>query len=358
MSGDIICLQKRVPYAEYRDLEHPTVRSFLEYIKDGISVNFRPLSSPKEEGFLLEFLKTASYDNVCSELAQHLGLDDPQKLQLTQHNMYAHQPHRNPIKYHGADNLEAMIMRHCPNILYYEILDVPLPELERLKCLRVQFHNEKCECVGEHQVRLPRDKGVGDLLGELRKELGEEYEGKPMRLMEVYHGKIFKVLRHDTTLDTLNADYWQYRAEVIPEDEREAHPGEHNLLHVCHFRTDERSDGIATAFGDPFWLRVRRGETLADIKPRIQDKLGVPGDDFAKWKFAFSARQMHHPLEHLDDGDDVLSRFPRTPLFSLNNCRYYGGEYCFLGLEHRDMRPQRAAQHGKYTFERPLRINN
>eukprot|EP00803_Ostreobium_quekettii_P004318 evm.model.scf_1518.4 EVM.evm.TU.scf_1518.4 scf_1518:22440-34055(-) len=311
----------------------------------------------EEEGFRLELLKTMTYDNVCSELAQHLGLDDPRKLRLTQHNMYAHQPHRNPIKYRGVDSLEAMIVhvRHYTNILYYEILDMPLPELEKLKCLRVQFHNEKCECIGEHQVRLPKDKFVADLLGELRKELGEEYEGKPMRLMEVYHGKIFKVLKYDTTLDTLNENYWQYRAEVIPEDERELHPGEHNL-HVCHFRTDDNSNGIATTFGDPFWLRIRQGETLADVKPRIQDKLGVPGDEFAKWKFAFSARQMHHPLEYLDDGDDVLSKFPRLPLFSQNSCRYYGGEYCFLGLEHEDTRPRRPAQHSRYTYERPVRI--
>lgn len=135
------------------------------------------------------------YDDVCSELAQHLGIDDPRKLRLTQHNMYAHQPHRNPIKYRGAENLEAMFMhiRNYTNILYYEILDMPLPALEKLKCVRVQFHNEKSECLGEHQIRLSRDSGVEDLLQALKEELGEEYQGKLMRLMEVYHGKIFKV---------------------------------------------------------------------------------------------------------------------------------------------------------------------
>jgi len=357
MCGDIICLQRRLTDAEARALKHPTVKSFLEYIQNSKSVNFRPLMNPKDEGFKLELLKTMSYDDVCNELAQHLRVDDPRTIRLTQHNMYAHQPHRNPIKYRGADNLEAMIMhvRHYTNILYYEILDMPLPALEKLKCVRIQFHNEKSEYLGEHQIRIPRDSGVEDLLQALKQELGPEYQGKPMRLMEVYHGKIFKVLKYDTTLDHLNETYWQYRAEVIPDDERDPQPDEH-MLHVCHFKTEENSTGIATTFGDPFWLRIRQGETLADIKPRLKEKLGVANEDFAKWKFAYSARQMHHPLEYLSDEDDVLSKFPKVPLFSQNDNRYYGGEYCFLGLEHEDTRPRRLAQHSRYTYERPVRI--
>jgi ubiquitin carboxyl-terminal hydrolase 7 len=46
---------------------------------------------------------------------------------------------------------------HChqqmSDILYYEILDIPLPELERLKILKVAFHNHKTEQVEEQQVR-------------------------------------------------------------------------------------------------------------------------------------------------------------------------------------------------------------
>eukprot|EP00959_Pyramimonas_sp_CCMP1952_P364698 7637386-Pyramimonas_sp.AAC.1 len=39
------------------------------------------------------------------------------------------------------------------DILYYEVLDIPLPELERLKILKLAFHNHKTEQVGDHQVR-------------------------------------------------------------------------------------------------------------------------------------------------------------------------------------------------------------
>lgn len=35
-------------------------------------------------------------------------------------------------------------------------------------------------------------------------------------------------------------------------------------------------------FGEPFFLVIREGETLAEVKVRIQKKLQVPDDEFAK----------------------------------------------------------------------------
>jgi hypothetical protein len=42
-------------------------------------------------------------------------------------------------------------------------------------------------------VRLPRDSTVGDVLSELSTRLGPEYAGRRLRLLEVYHNKIYKV---------------------------------------------------------------------------------------------------------------------------------------------------------------------
>jgi hypothetical protein len=47
--------------------------------------------------------------------------------------------------------------------------------------------------VEEHVVRLPRDSSVGDVLGELGRRLGPDYAGRQLRLLEVYHSKIYKV---------------------------------------------------------------------------------------------------------------------------------------------------------------------
>lgn len=57
----------------------------------------------------------------------------------------------------------------------------------------MQFHNDKTEFVAEHVIRLPHDSQVEDVLRELSSRLGAEYSGRKLRLLEVYHSKIFKV---------------------------------------------------------------------------------------------------------------------------------------------------------------------
>lgn len=59
--------------------------------------------------------------------------------------------------------------------------------------MQIQFHNDKTEWVGEHVIRVPRDGNVGDVLLEVRKRLGQEYEGRQLRLLEVSQNKIYKV---------------------------------------------------------------------------------------------------------------------------------------------------------------------
>lgn len=58
---------------------------------------------------------------------------------------------------------------------------------------QVNFHNDKTEFVAEHVIRLPHDSQVGDVLRELSNRLGPDYADRKLRLLEVYHSKIFKV---------------------------------------------------------------------------------------------------------------------------------------------------------------------
>lgn len=58
---------------------------------------------------------------------------------------------------------------------------------------QIYFHNDKTEFVAEHVVRVPRDGNVADVLAELSKRLGADYEGRQLRLLEVYQSKVYKV---------------------------------------------------------------------------------------------------------------------------------------------------------------------
>ncbi|GMH43257.1 hypothetical protein BSKO_11179 [Bryopsis sp. KO-2023] len=360
LQGDIICIQLRVtPEARSRELRHPTVKTFLEYVQNSKTVNFRPLYNPKkDDGFKLELLKTMSYDEVTTELAKHLDVDNPYRIRLTQHNVSAHMPHRSPIKFQGMDSLDVMILhsRQYTNILYYEILDMPLPYLEKLKCMKVNFYNDKAELEGEHRIWLPKDNTVEDLIGALKEKLGEDYEGKAFRLIEgiqCWHQRSSRwICDPQATLETLREGYWTFRAEVVPLPDRHG-----NLfIHVCHFRSDENSVSVMT-FGDPFWLKIRATDTVADIKPQVKAKLDVSDEEFAKWKFAYHPRQMQS-IEYLVDEDIVLEKFARVPSYSeSDDTKYYGDSGAFLGLEHEDSKPVKRSVPSRYgVYERGIRI--
>lgn len=76
-------------------------------------------------------------------------------------------------------------MHQTTDILYYEVLDIPLPQLEELKILKFSFHNQKTEHVCDQIIRLPRVQTVEYLLNELKEKLKEYNIQGDLRLMEV-----------------------------------------------------------------------------------------------------------------------------------------------------------------------------
>ncbi|KAJ0021175.1 hypothetical protein Pint_31672 [Pistacia integerrima] len=116
--------------------------------------------------------KLFTYDVVVERVAQILNLDDPSKIRLTSHNSYSQQPKPQPINYRGVDHLADMLIQNdqTSDILYYEVLGIPLPELESLKFLKVAFHH--------------------DMKGEV--ELS--HPDAELRLLEVFYRTIYKNL--------------------------------------------------------------------------------------------------------------------------------------------------------------------
>ena len=139
-----------------------------------------------------------SYEEVTIEVANHLNVADPKKIRLTRHNIYYHLPYRRPITYNSTDRLEAMIQHfeEYTDILYYEILDMQLPTLEKMKGVMVLFHNPKTELQSAHMIRLPREMTIGDLVEQLKQELGDDYAYSDVRVMKTRNSKIIKVTRH------------------------------------------------------------------------------------------------------------------------------------------------------------------
>ncbi|KAG5583202.1 hypothetical protein H5410_053829 [Solanum commersonii] len=291
-----------------------------------VIVHFRALEKPKEDDFCLELAKSDTYDEVVERVAQRLGVDDSSKIRLTPHNCYSQQPKPNPIKYRSVDHLVDMLIHYnqISDILYYEVLDIPLPELQCLKTLKVAFHHSTKDEIEILNVRLPKQSTVGDVLNEIK-------------------SKIFPL---SEKIENINDQYWTLRAEEIPEEEKNLGPHD-RLIHVYHFTKETPQNQMQVQnFGEPFFLVIHEGETLAEIKVRIQKKLQVSDEEFSKWKFAFLS--LGRP-EYLQDSDIVSNRFQlRRVFFFLNSAQaedacillqrrdVYGAWEQYLGLEHAD----------------------
>ncbi|KAG8650977.1 hypothetical protein MANES_07G083000v8 [Manihot esculenta] len=348
--GDIICFQKSPQVGSGEQCRYPDVPSFLEYVHNRQVVRFRSLEKPKEDEFCLELSKLHNYDDVVERVARHLGLDDPSKIRLTSHNCYSQQPKPQPIKYRGVDHLSDMLVHYnqTSDILYYEVLDIPLPELQGLKTLKVAFHHSTKDEVVIHTIRLPKQSTVGDVINDLKTKVELSHPSAELRLLEVFYHKIYKIFPHNEKIENINDQYWTLRAEEIPEEEKNLSPND-RLIHVYHFMKDPAQNQQVQNFGEPFFLVIHEGETLAEVKVRIQKKLQVPDEEFAKWKFAFLS--LGRP-EYLQDTDIVSSRFQRRDV--------YGAWEQYLGLEHSDNAPKRsyAANQNRHAFEKPVKIYN
>ncbi|XP_057990811.1 ubiquitin C-terminal hydrolase 12-like isoform X3 [Hevea brasiliensis] len=353
--GDIICFHKSPPVGSGEQCRCPDVPSFLEYVHNRQVVRFRYLEKPKEDEFCLELLKLHNYDDVVERVARHLGLDDPSKIRLTSHNCYSQQPKPQPIKYRGVDHLSDMLVHYnqISDILYYEVLDIPLPELQGLKTLKVAFHHAAKDEVVIHTIRLPKQSTVGDVINDLKAKVELSHPSAELRLLEVFYHKIYKLLFifrffHNEKIENINDQYWTLRAEEILDEEKNLAPND-RLIHVYHFMKDPAQNQQVQNFGEPFFLVIHEGDTVAEAKVRIQKKLQVPDEEFAKWKFTFLS--LGRP-EYLQDSDIVSSRFQRRDI--------YGAWEQYLGLEHSDNAPKRsnAANQNRHTFEKPVKIYN
>ncbi|KAI4382644.1 hypothetical protein MLD38_008581 [Melastoma candidum] len=347
--GDILCFQKSPKVGSGEEYRYPNVPSFMEYVYNRQVVRFRSLEKPKEDEFSLELSKLHNYDDVVERLAHHLGLNDPSKIRLTSHNCYSQQPKPQPIKYRGVDHLGDMLVHYnqTSDILYYEVLDIPLPELQGLKTLKVAFHYATKDEVVIHTIRLPKNSTVGDVIDELKTKVELSHPNAEVRLLEVFYHKIYKIFPPSEKIENINDQYWTLRAEEIPEEEKNTGPDD-RLIHAYHFMKDTSQNQVQN-FGEPFFLVIRDGETLSDIKIRIQKKLQVADDEFAKWKFAFVS--LGRP-EYLVDSDVVSDRFQRRDV--------YGAWEQYLGLEHADNAQKRSytVNQNRHTFEKPVRIYN
>lgn len=93
-------------------------------------------------------------------------------------------------------------------------------------------------------------------------------------------------------------------------------------------------------------------ETMKELSQRIQKRLGIPDEDFAKWKFCHVKGISATAADWLEPGDVVVDKFPRQS--SIFGGR---GDQSYLGLVHSVTHAKRAPTRIPNLHERSIRIN-
>ncbi|PWA58335.1 ubiquitin carboxyl-terminal hydrolase 12 [Artemisia annua] len=79
------------------------------------------------------------------------------------------------------------------DILYHEVVDIPLPEMRHLKTLEVAFHHATTNEVVIYTIRLPKQSTVGDVINYLKTKVELSHEDAELRLLETCNSIIYQV---------------------------------------------------------------------------------------------------------------------------------------------------------------------
>ncbi|XP_065658399.1 ubiquitin carboxyl-terminal hydrolase 7 isoform X4 [Hydra vulgaris] len=338
MDGDIICFQ-----AVEKDLTCYELPTPVEYFKDllhQVQILFCDKTVPSDNGFIETLNLKMNYTQIANAAASTLGVD-PLKIQFFKPQIYRDQP-GNPVKCSFDGHLKDLVCsggRKGPKKIYYQVLTMPINELENKVQFKCTFIN--ADLKGEKELVILVDKNgyVHNLLTEAAKVV-ETVDTTALRLVEISASKIQRIVPSTTLLDSLvQQSQKNYRIEEIPREEL-SDDNRSLLVPVMHFQKE-----AYTSFGTPFYIKISEGETLGSLQDRVRKKINMPEKEFDKMKF--SLVKMGKVTYYPEDPSTCISLSD----FQSNN----SNQQNWLGLDHVNKAPKRT----RYAYtEKPIKILN
>ncbi len=324
--GDIVCFQVEMQERELQDLDKQSMFTtpiqFYDFFLNRVIVSFRPKYDDGQGGqdFEVTLSKKNTYDQMATKCGEMLKYD-PLKLRFTQSNGQNGSPKtiiRRQSNLTVAELISPGYMSGTHNnLLYYELLDVSIIELETKKSLKVTWIGPTNKEEGSHSFLLPKNTTINELAEtHLRPNVKLGTAGSnQIRLFTVEHGRLLQAYQGSELVRDVNENIELY-AEEIPHEEWEVDERD-KLINVFHYNKD-----AARTHGVPFRFSLKPDEVFGETKRRLQLRMGVSDKDLAKMRFSLIQTLTYTKPSPVND-EDVLFQH-----------KWVDGD--FLGVDHID----------------------
>ncbi|WVQ73689.1 hypothetical protein IAR50_003269 [Cryptococcus sp. DSM 104548] len=335
--GDIICYQVELPEKEVSDLDaqglYSSVPAFYDFLQNRILVHFKPRYEDKGNmapDFELILSKKSTYEVMANRVGDYLK-HDPLKLRFTSAHNQNGGP-KNTVK-RGLNQSVADITQtsyysqHSHIVIYYELLDISIVELETKKSLKVIWTGVHNKEETTHSFLLPKTHTFTDVAEQLSKLVKLEAGGSGrIRIFDISQSG--RSQREHTGAEMIGnlAEPTELFAEEIPVEEASAGEGT-KVVNVFHYyREPTRTHGVPCKFV------LLEGEPFSETKLRLQKRLGVSEKEFSKFKFSLvTSTVFKQPsiVEEIEIDDTIYD--------------HKWAQDDALGLDHVDKRPSKSS---------------
>lgn len=319
--GDVICFQTEISEKEAHDYEAQSLYSnpiqFYDFLQNQIKVLFKPRFDDVDyKGeYEVTLSKKMTYDMMALKFGERLK-HDPLKLRFTT----ANGPNGTPktiLKRTANQTVNEIVspsyIQGQASLLYYEILDVSIVELETKRSLKIWWMGAHNKEEAAQSFLLPKTCNINDVADNLSKNVKLE-ETKKIRIFEVINnGRQQREIYGTEMIGNISELTDLFGEEISPEELNARE--EDKLIHVFHFSKDaHRTHGV------PFKFVIKPGELFSETKKRIQERLVVPDKDFAKFKFALVQSSTYKQPSYLEDEDVIYDhRFSQDDVLGLDH---------------------------------------
>lgn len=319
--GDVICFQTEISEKEAHDYEAQSLYSnpiqFYDFLQNQIKVLFKPRFDDVDyKGeYEVTLSKKMTYDMMALKFGERLK-HDPLKLRFTT----ANGPNGTPktiLKRTANQTVNEIVspsyIQGQASLLYYEILDVSIVELETKRGLKIWWMGAHNKEEAAQSFLLPKTCNINDVADNLAKNITLE-GSKKIRIFEVINNGRQQREIYGTELIGNISEHTDLFGEEVSQEELQAREDD-KIIHVFHFSKDaHRTHGV------PFRFVVKPGEPFSQTKNRIQERLSVSDKDFAKFKFALVQSNTYKQPSYLEEEDVIYDhRFSQEDVLGLDH---------------------------------------